>query len=154
MDHVERQGQMSDIEQRLEDHNRELLLTPVFDGTIDVLWERSLIIGKLLTNVQMVVAHHSLTGEGVGYEGGGAADFALNILNVLYPGDDVRCFYGFVSQEAWSLHQDFVREFIASADSREGRIAIADIRSWLEEVKSRGLKEPLDADSPGGEKSV
>jgi hypothetical protein len=102
----------------------------------------------------MVVAYHSVTGAEVGYEGGGATDFALNILNVLYPGDDVRCFHGFVSQEAWSLHQDFVREFIAPADSREGSIPFADFRSWLEEVKSRGLKEPLDADSPGGEKLV
>jgi hypothetical protein len=33
----------------------------------------------------MVVAYHSVTGAEVGYEGGGATDFALNILNVLYP---------------------------------------------------------------------
>jgi hypothetical protein len=133
---VERQGQMSDIEQRLEEHNRELLLTPVFDGTIDVFWQRSLITGELATNVQMLIAHHSTSGSEIGYEGrSGAADFALNILNVLCPGDDVRCYHGFVSQETWALHQDFVREFIASADSREASIPIADIRSWLEEVK-------------------
>jgi hypothetical protein len=47
-----------------------------------------------------------------------------------------------------------IPELISPADSREGSIPIEDIRSWLEEVKSGGLKEPLDADSPGGEKLV
>ena len=93
--------------------------------------------GRLLTNIEQVIVHHSPTGFECGYCGSGPADLALNVLHFLIPPtgefDDVECFnHTKVSREAWMLHQDFKEKFIATLPEKGGFININQIRAWLE----------------------
>ena len=79
------------------------------------------------TNVPHLVVHHSPDGFEFGYGGSGAADLALNAcqlyLNITgYEGRKTKCYDGSCWTLAWMLHQDFKREFIASANWRKGAV--------------------------------
>jgi len=87
-------------------------------------------------NVPWLVVSHSPDGFEWGYGGSGPADFALNILHLFLPprGDGLsreKLFRGECSREAWLLHQDFKREFIASLPPEGGTIKGDVIRAWI-----------------------
>lgn len=75
------------------------------------------------------LVYHSPDGMEFGYGGSGPADLALNILALI-----VR------PSEAWRLHQDFKREVMGRAFSRDGGVLnLDDARSW---VTLQWMKEP------------
>jgi len=73
------------------------------------------------TNIPHIVIHHSPTGFEWGYGGSGPADLALNICEIVlnklgYEGERVKCYEGDCWDKAWLLHQEFKRQFVATAD--------------------------------------
>ena len=104
-----------------------------FTKGVDLVWKRR--SGRLYTNVRWRVRRHAASGMEVGYMGSGCADFALNVLVVLYPawtGENGNIWQGLVSKRAWAMHQDFKLKFLASANRDEGRIPWAKITKWIE----------------------
>ena len=96
------------------------------DFTQDIICERTesnenpFLIGKASVNIPQRIKYHSPTGFEWGYSGSGPSDLALNILS---------CFIG--GEEAFKLHQDFKREFIAGMQHEGGTIKNTTIRQWL-----------------------
>lgn len=90
-----------------------------------------------ITNVPHLVVHHSPDGFEFGYGGSGAADLALNVcqlyLNLTqYKGRKTKCYDGNCWALAWSLHQDFKREFIADVNWVKGAsISFGKIDAWF-----------------------
>lgn len=90
----------------------------------------------VVTNVPHLVVHHSPNGFEFGYGGSGAADLALNAvqlyLNMVgYAGDKTKCFDGNCWTLAWMLHQDFKRMFIANAPRQGMTIPFEKIDAWM-----------------------
>ena len=95
------------------------------------------------TNVPHIVTDHSPTGFEFGYGGSGPADMALNILEAVlhsigYKGQRTKdtwrgdtCF-----KLAYTLHQSFKWDFIASMPREGGRIYTNDIISWIRQHES------------------
>lgn len=112
------------------------------DGLLLIPLEKGIFVqradGRVVTNVQHIVKHHSPTGFEFGYAGSGPADLALNILeHVLlrqgYQGPRTKCFDGECFSLAYSLHQDFKWQFIAGLDRQEGgKIEYQTIVNWIE----------------------
>ena len=75
---------------------------------------------------------HSPTGFEWGYAGSGPADLALNILALVVS-----------PKEANRFHQDFKRERIATMPHDGGRIALLDVRVWLDKQYDAVEKEEL-----------
>lgn len=114
--------------------------------------------GTLRANVAHV-RHHSPTGFECGYRGSGPADLALSVLHALLPPlapEDENRQYELPSAEleaalddparwsetlgpdrvrvsclAYSLHQEFKEEFIATMPREGGHIPIEVIQSWI-----------------------
>ena len=99
----------------------------------------------VVTNVPHLVVHHSPTGFDFGYYGSGAADLALNVcqlyLNqVNYSGQKTKCYDGQCWKLAWTLHQEFKREFIAGVNWRKGAtIPFEKIEAWFKLNMTGGL---------------
>lgn len=90
------------------------------------------------TNVPHLVTHHSPSGYEWGYAGSGPADLALNILESVlqemkHKGRKVKCWRGECFELAWSLHQDFKREFIANLPHEGSVIYYPAIVAWIRE---------------------
>jgi hypothetical protein len=116
----------------------EAALSPAFDWGLPLVWRRTL--AGLKTNVRWTVRHHSPEGFEIGDPGLGAADLALNIMATLFPCENEsfkQCIDGKVSRQAWTLHQDFKFEFLATADRDEGEIEWDLIETWILE---RGIE--------------
>lgn len=107
-------------------------LGPQFQQGQPLRWRRT--TAGLATNVFWQVRHHSPDGLEIGYSGSGPADLALNAMAALFPSqslDGFECVSGFVSHQAWALHQEFKEHFLAGADRNLGRIEWAEIEAWL-----------------------
>ena len=89
--------------------------------------------GNIEVNVPHSVIHHSPTGFEIGYGGSGPADLALNILQHYLPGEQVKCYEGKCSQQAWILHQPFKWRFITKMDKSGGVIKDEIIKDWIKE---------------------
>jgi hypothetical protein len=90
------------------------------------------------TNVPHRVTHHSPSGFEWGNEGSGPADLALNILEAVlkkmhYHGPKVDCWRGQCFELAWTLHQDFKREFIVKIPIEGSVIYYPAIVAWIED---------------------
>ncbi len=88
------------------------------------------------TNVPWLVKHHSPTGFEWGYGGSGPADLALNILECVlrrmrYKGPKTTMRFGECFDLAWRLHQEFKWHFICHIDPEGGRIAVAQVETWI-----------------------
>lgn len=97
------------------------------------------------TNVPHLVVHHSPSGFEFGYAGSGPADLALNVcqwyLNSIgYRGEKSQCFDGHCWSLAWVLHQDFKRDFIASAPHEGTVIPFNQIKYWFDKNITDDLK--------------
>jgi hypothetical protein len=113
-------------------------LSPAFDWGLPLRWRRT--SAGLKTNVKWTVRHHSPGGFEIGDSGLWTADLALNIMATLFPceGESFRqCIDGKVSRQAWTLHQDFKFEFLATEDRDEGEIEWDLIETWILE---RGIE--------------
>lgn len=93
-------------------------------------------VGGLFTNVPHVVTDHSPTGFEFGYGGSGPADLALNVCQVYlnmqgYRGRKTKCWDGECWSLAWTLHQDFKREVIASVPREGAIIPFSVIEDWF-----------------------
>jgi hypothetical protein len=134
---------------------------PFDPATKDVICRRELIpspwwgghYSRIHVNIPQAVVSHSPSGFEWGYGGSGPSDFALNILHLFLPphthgpacyereegrsflvcDGNVKCYRGEVSRDAWDLHQDFKREFIARLPKEGGRISGMVIRIWIAE---------------------
>ena len=89
------------------------------------------------TNIPHLVTHHSPTGFEFGYGGSGPADLALNVCELMlnrlgYHGERMKCWEDDCFELAWRLHQDFKREFIASADTDGEVIPYAAVVQWFQ----------------------
>lgn len=86
-------------------------------------------------NLRRRIIHHSPSGWEWGYAGSGPADFALAIMDYFLPlkkgGGRVQLWKGHCSVEAWSLHQEFKREFIALLSDEGGTIEGSVIQEWI-----------------------
>ena len=96
------------------------------------------------TNVPHLVVHHSPNGFEFGYGGSGPADLALNVCQVYlnsigYQGEKTECFDGACWSVAWILHQDFKRDFIASAPHKGISIPMAEIKAWFDQRLTEDL---------------
>lgn len=104
-------------------------------------------------NINQLVVHHSPDGFEWGYGGSGPADFALNVLHLFVPpgsdGQPVQKLYrGECSRTAYTLHQDFKREFIAALQEEGGTIHGREIRDWIE-ANRPDYGDVLDVDESG-----
>jgi len=102
-------------------------------------------VGECLTNVPHLVVHHSPDGFEFGYAGSGPADLALNVCQVYlnsigYHGEQTQCYDGKCWSLAWVLHQDFKRQFIASAPREGITIPMETIKAWFDEKLTNDLK--------------
>lgn len=93
-------------------------------------------VGGCVTNVPHLVVEHSPTGFEFGYAGSGPADLALNVcqlyLNLMqYKGQQTQCYDGQCWSLAWSLHQDFKREFIEGISRRGATVPFEQIDAWF-----------------------
>lgn len=111
-----------------------------------------------VTNVPHLVVHHSPDGFEFGYGGSGAADLALNVcqlyLNLTqYKGRKTKCYDGNCWALAWHFHQDFKREFIASANWVKGAsIPFGKIDAWFSShLTVELLDQYADRADPGDE---
>lgn len=111
-----------------------------------------------ITNVPHLVVHHSPDGFEFGYGGSGAADLALNVcqlyLNLVqYKGQKTKCYDGNCWSLAYTLHQDFKREFIAGVNWVKGAsIPFGKIEAWFKtnitaELFERYADRPQEADA-------
>lgn len=103
-------------------------------------------VGQCLTNVPHLVVRHSPDGFEFGYGGSGPADLALNIcqyyLNSIgYEGERTQCYDGNCFSLAWVLHQEFKREFIASAPREGITIPMVEIKAWFEAHITEDMKQ-------------
>jgi len=113
----------------------QLLSDPINDENGIILQRTD---AGVATNVPRLVTDHSPDGYEWGYHGSGPADLALNIVEVvlrqmgyrgskmliLWNGDT--CF-----RKAYTLHQDFKREFIAGMPEAGGVIPLDKIKKWI-----------------------
>lgn len=96
--------------------------------------------------LEQVWVVHSPSGMEFGYPGSGPADLALNILRQFVE-----------PPEAWALHQDMKREFIAPLDpdpETPHQIQVERIRAWIRgqwAARSRKAAEHADDQEPAGE---
>lgn len=116
------------------DLDEALVLQRVYDNKVPV-W----------TNVPHLVVHHSPSGFEFGYAGSGPADLALNVcqwyLNSIgYRGEKSQCFDGNCWSLALVLHQDFKRDFIASAPHEGTVIPFNQIKDWFDKNITDDLK--------------
>lgn len=112
--------------------------------------------GSIECNISQAVVHHSPTGFSFGYHGSGCADLALNVLHLFLPSEDdrsdVRCHDGNkVSVEAWFLHQEFKRAFIAPLPSQGGVLKGDEIQRWIDEHLPAARREAAFEESGEGE---
>lgn len=98
--------------------------------------------GKVVTNVPLLVIHHSPDGFNFGYAGSGPADLALNWLEwycheiMDWQLDDqprVPCFQHSCFRLAWQLHQAFKFQFIAPLKDNVNLISFAKLDLWVRE---------------------
>lgn len=114
---------------------------PFNPETMDIVVERR--ADGLHFNIFQVFKHHSPTGFEIGYGGSGPADFALNVM-VLFTNHfneprDVQLWDKHkISHLAWSLHQEFKRDFVATLPRDGGTIKGDDIRKWIHDRLSTG----------------
>jgi hypothetical protein len=78
--------------------------------------------GGALVAIEQRFVVHSPDGFEWGYHGSGPADLALNVLALFVP-----------PPEAWRLHQEFKRAFIAPLPRRGGILRAAEIMKWIRE---------------------
>lgn len=78
--------------------------------------------GGALVAIEQHFVVHSPTGFEWGYHGSGPADLALNVLALFVP-----------PPEAWRLHQEFKRAFIAPMPRQGGVLRAAAIIEWIRE---------------------
>lgn len=116
-------------EKTRNEYMTDVLLSPEFETGGDVIWERNS-DHILQTNVKHTHIYHSPDGFEVGYGGSGPADFALNILAVVFPGNSTTE----LSDRAFELHQDFKNRFFVSAKDK-GRITWDEIQNWIFETE-------------------
>lgn len=91
--------------------------------------------GSEITNVPWTVVLHSPDGFSWGPVSAASCDLALNILNaVVPPGSDGRkpekCYHGYASQTAFSLHRLFAEEMLTMIGI-SGGVTLATIWDWL-----------------------
>lgn len=106
------------------------------------------------TNVPHRVIEHSPTGYEWGYHGSGPADLALNILESAlramgHDGQRQECWRGSCYRLAWTLHQDFKREFIVTLPHEGDVIYWPALRAWITDKATQagiclGCGESLD----------
>lgn len=77
------------------------------------------------------LAFHKSDGFEFGYAGSGPSALAANVLGLVLP-----------PREAWRLHQDFKRAFVAPMSRDGGTIRLDDVRAWVE---ARWAAERADA---------
>lgn len=97
------------------------------DGSVEV-W----------TNVPHKVMEHSPTGFEWGFGGSGPADLALNIVETIlfrlgWQGERVPCYDGSCYALAYTLHQDFKWQFIATAGMDGAVISYDKARRWVQD---------------------
>lgn len=105
------------------------IMTPFKYGEA-ITWNR--IKGFLITNVERVVTYKEVPFN-TGDSGEGAAEFALNILTILFPPEEdfILCKTGRTSRKAFRLHQSFKFEFLAEAGTTRGTIPWSRIAKWI-----------------------
>ena len=99
------------------------------------------------TNVPHLVTHHSPTGYEWGYTfgGGGSADLALNILGAAlqelqHKGESVECWRGDCFQLAWTLHHQFIFQFLTNMPHEGGVIYWPALKAWiLDNATKKGI---------------
>jgi len=100
-------------------------------------WLRGLVCqrgldGVARTNIAQKIISHSPTGFEWGYGGSGPADLALNVLQLLLPGTEVRVLNrASCSELAWNLHQLFKEEVIAEIPRGGGTVPLGEIKGWI-----------------------
>lgn len=88
---------------------------------------RTLVTGPGAEPLRQQFVVHSPDGFEWGYGGSGPGDLALNLLGVLVP-----------PPEAWRLHHEFKRLFIAPLPDSGGSLTVQDIRAWLHQKWTEG----------------
>ena len=94
--------------------------------------------GRCATNIPQLVILHSPDGFECGYGGSGPADAALNIVEIAlrrigYRGEKMGCFQKTECfREAFRLHQEFKREFVASLPREGGTIPYTTAVNWVQ----------------------
>jgi hypothetical protein len=117
--------------------------------------------GLVGASIPHTVIWHSPDGFNFGYEGSGAADLALNILNAFVPPgpeidaeneeeymdrDDApqKCFRGTCSRFAARYHQQFKREFIAPMCDPGATISAATVVAWIDARRRPGRRNEVN----------
>lgn len=78
--------------------------------------------GGALVAIEQHFVVHSPDGFEWGYHGSGPAELALNVLALFVP-----------PPEAWRLHQEFKRAFVAPMPRRGGILRTTEIIAWIRE---------------------
>lgn len=111
---------------------------------------------RVYTNVPHLITHHSPDGYEWGHGGSGPADLALNIVEAAlrdlgHDGENIECWRGGCFREAWRLHQDFKRRFLADMPRSGGVISWEDVAGWVR--TNAVLRDGVERDSGNGASS-
>ena len=120
--------------------SRPALLKPSFEECRKILCER-LPDGTAVFNIPQRIAHHSPTGMEWGYGGSGPADFALNVLHLIYerePGEELVEYGNHLLPEfVVSSYQDFKWEVITRLQPDKNEISEGFVQYWIKHMQEQ-----------------